>query len=273
MRSSGASGTHNRTASGRLPIILFGDSDAAQGYSHIGDYDASVRAFQPAVEWACHMFCHQGEENPATWVIRDEIGPIGPFVATGILRGSWLLDLATKFVAAAVPVTFLAYPVGSSNQDAYDPIYNAAAYNVRLNWIKARLAQMPNHRQPILLTDQGIAGATSYGTWADSTTRLMTALRADLGCPTLGICMIRAPATIENPTLIAEQNLYPPTDPLCTVAYNDTMTYVDDTTLVGGQVTGVHFDAPGGRKLAIGPDDVNTTAVWTALQAQIARAF
>jgi hypothetical protein len=48
------------------------------------------------------------------------------------------------------------------------------------------------------------------------------------------------------------------------------MTYIDDNTLVPGNIHGIHFDGPSARKLAIGPDDSNTVSIVTALQQLIA---
>lgn len=272
MHSSSGSGIVARQTSGRLPLILFGDSDAAAGYVHADNAHASVRYAQAGQEWAYHQYCHQGEGNAAAWCIKDEIGPLGPFPGTGIMRTTYMLDLGLALTAAGIPATILAYGVGSSTFDTYSPTLNPTAYATRNTWVRAMLGQMPGHLDPILITDQGMAGQGTYN-WSDAMTTLMAALRTDLGYSDMKVCLIRCPWTAgssdgENAGRIALQNYYRDTvDPSrCLIAVNDAMTYIDDTTLAQGLAHGVHFDSVAARKLAMGPDDATTTSIITVIK-------
>ena len=271
MRSS-YPGPASRVTSGRLPIVVFGDSDAAQSYVHASNCAPTVRGIRSGIEFACHMYCHQGEGNDAVWITKNTIGPMEPVLGSGILRGSWLLDLGEKLEELGVPATFLSYAHGGTNFGAYRPIASAeygiwdtVNYETRNAWVLARLAEMPNHQEPVLLTDQGMAGIGASNVWDIEMTILMAALRRDLGCPSMRVVQVRCPAGF-GWAMIGQQNYYASTDPLCKLAWNDTMTFVDDNTLAQGQLGGIHFDAPSSRKLAIGPDDATTQSVVTALQ-------
>jgi hypothetical protein len=131
-----------------------------------------------------------------------------------------------------------------------------------------QLAKIPAHQDPIVLLDYGLTGTGSVP-WGDAMTTLMTALRSDFGVPHMKVILIRAPYTFISDgayaATTAAQNAYAATDPYCYLAWNDTMTYVDNTTLAEGQHNGSHFDRAGGRKLAVGPDDTTTQSVLTAM--------
>lgn len=262
-----------RIADDRLPVILLGNSNEAQGFNVADDADPSVRRFQTSgAEWAYRNYCHQGHGDTTYWAINDNVGPMGPMPSgSGVLRTHYMLDLGLALANDGILATVLSFAVGSSTFDNYSPSLNPSAYATRLQWIKNGLAQMPQHKQPILVTGQGMASEGTY-LFDVAQAELMTALRADLGYPTMKVCVIRAPFTAgythfnEYSGLIGRQNSYVAGEPLSTLAYNDTMTFVDDTSNIGGQIHGVHFDAPSGRKLAIGPDDATTRSLITAIR-------
>jgi hypothetical protein len=261
-----------------LPLLCIGDSDMAQGYLHIEDCDPSVRLFNPMARSAYHNWCHSGG-----WEIRDEIGALGPRLGNGFLRGSYTLDLGLALTNLGIPVALLEYAIGSTSFNDYSPSLSPANYAARLAWFKARLDQMPGHLDPILLCDHGMAGQPSP-LWHVAAAETFAALRTDLGYPNMKICQIKAPLTAGDHVgafhdIYSLQIAYAETDPLCRLAWNDATTYVGDASLtpgmvgngVGAEGSWVHFDAPSGRKLAIGPDDSTTTSIITVLRQMIGR--
>lgn len=249
---------------------MLGSSDMAQSYVHISEYPANLRRFQTGQESAYRMYCHQGESNPVTWITSDEIKPIGPVFGNGFLRGNMMLDLGDHFTIAGIKATFLNYAVGSSTFDDYSPSLAPTAYATRLNWLRQRMAQMPSHRDPVLIIDQGMSGigSVAYGT---AMTELITALRTDLACSTMRIILVTPPKSGMGtvPAWIALEALeeeWAASDQYTTLAHNYDATFVNDTTLVEGQATGVHYDSASARILAIGPDSSRVRSIATGVR-------
>jgi hypothetical protein len=251
--------------SSRIPIIRLGQSNIASRYQDAAGNCGVVQMGEQDAIHVYHTYSHnmagaaQTSER-ATWE-RIKPHPVGT-PESGNAKYHWGLDLATGLSALGLHVAILDWCIGGTSLDYWAPSEAASQYDTFIVWIQARLAELTTPQQPVVLFDQGESGNGTCSSWAAGMADLMSALRTDLGYPTMGVVLQQVPenGSSYSAEIAASKDTYAAGDVHSRIANITTQTFVTD-------IPNLHIDAVGGRKLALGPDAAGVVSYLTGIKS------
>jgi hypothetical protein len=235
------------------PIIIIGQSNAADGHRSITEYPSRLQ-YPQITQISCHnLVCYGPATTPVNAPSSDPVWkPISSFKVTagdmsGIPVGGWALDLADGLRCNGINAALCRYCVGGTLLDYWVPGASGSQYQTIIGWIKNRLNELVSPKEPIVVIYHGESGSTiNYNT---GLTTLMSGMRTDLGYPNMGFVIVQLPATyIPGSSIASAQSAQVVSDDRSRLAY------CHDTTFVNTEPLNLHIDVSSGRRLAIGPN-------------------
>jgi hypothetical protein len=248
---------------GARPIITFGQSNIAGGYTARSSWPIRLQHEQPAI-WAYHRYCHN--TGGAAIATRNDWHRVQPFQlgvpAVGELWGNWEMDLCDALYGIGERAAIMAWEMGGNPLGTWVPGIGQYASEIK-PFVAARMAELTAPKAPLLVMYQGESGLGGPATWAAGMTSIAAAVRADFGVD--GIVVVRLPATYtfdDSVAIAASQADYVASDARSRLAYNHGSTFIGDAT---------HLDYASARSLAIGPDNDGTVrSVLTCIKELLA---
>lgn len=244
---------------GTRPIICFGQSNIAGGYTARSSWPTRLQYEQPPI-WAFHRYCHN--TGGADYAIRDAWHRVQPFqlgtVPAGDYWGNWEMDLCDALYGLGERAAIMGWEYGGNPLGTWVPGIGPYTTEIR-PFIAARMAELEAPKTPLLIMYQGESGLGGPATWAAGMTSIASAVRADFGVD--GIVVVQLPSTYTgegSATIAASQATYVAGDSRSRLAHNHGSTYIGDAT---------HLDYASAKALAIGPDNGSTVrSVLTCVQ-------
>jgi hypothetical protein len=244
----------------RRPIIRLGQSNIAGSYRPDTDWPLRLQFAQDPIH-CYNLYCHHQEASPTGAYARNDVWhrlapwqmgtSSAPTPVSGPLTLNWGADLADGLTAHGVQAALLDYCYGAAGLAYFTPGVTGSAYTTIIAWIQARIAELVDPLDPVLVMYQGESGTGNGAVWQDYMALIAAQMRTDLACADMGIVIVQLPATYApGAGIAAQQALYPPTDARSRLAYAHDTTFITDPGPAD-----LHIDTASGRRLAIGPDN------------------